>query len=201
MTRKIRNLAARELHAEIEKCQVCAKHLPLGPRPVVRFHPSARLLIIGQAPGTRVHDSGVPWDDASGERLREWLGINPKTFYDPCRVALMPMGFCYPGVAASGGDKPPRPECAPLWHDRIRNLLPEIRLTILVGQYAQQHYLRAAGRMTLTECVRDAASFLPNFLPLPHPSWRSTGWMQKNPWFELTTLPVLRETVTGALEE
>jgi uracil-DNA glycosylase len=199
MTSKTRNVAAQALHAEIAKCQVCAEYLPLGPRPVVRFHPSARLLIIGQAPGTRVHQSGVPWDDASGERLRNWLGLNAETFYDPRRVALMPMGFCYPGVAASGGDKPPRPECAPLWHVRIRSMLPEIRLTLLVGQYSQQHYLSAAGRMTLTDRVRDAVSFLPDFLPLPHPSWRSTGWMRKNPWFELTTVPALREKITEAL--
>lgn len=199
MASKTRNVAAQALHAEIVKCQVCAKHLPLGPRPVVRFDPSAQLLIIGQAPGTRVHESGVPWDDASGERLRDWLGVNAETFYDPGRVALMPMGFCYPGVAASGGDKPPRRECAPLWHDRIRSLLPKIRLTLLVGQYAQQYYLAATGRMTLTERVRDAESFLPDFLPLPHPSWRSTGWMRKNPWFEIVTLSVVRKKVTEAL--
>lgn len=199
MTSKTRNLAAQALHGEISECQVCAEHLPLGPRPVVRFHPSARLLIIGQAPGTRVHESGVPWDDASGERLREWLELNADTFYDPRRVALMPMGFCYPGVAAGGGDKPPRPECAPLWHDRIRSLLPEIRLTLLVGQYAQRYYLNTTVRMTLTERVSNAASFLPDFLPLPHPSWRSTGWMRKNTWFEMETLPVVRKKVTEAL--
>jgi uracil-DNA glycosylase len=199
MISKTRNRAAQALHAEIAKCQVCAKHLPLGPRPVVRFDPSAQLLIIGQAPGTRVHESGVPWNDASGERLRDWLGLSAETFYDPRRVALMPMGFCYPGVVPSGGDRPPRPECAPLWHDRIRSLLPEIRLTLLVGQYAQQHYLSAAGRVTLTERVRDASSFLPDFLPLPHPSWRSTGWLRKNSWFEMAILPVVRKSVIEAL--
>jgi uracil-DNA glycosylase len=190
---------ARALRAEIGMCRVCAPHLALGCRPIVQFQPTARLLVIGQAPGSRVHRSGIPWDDASGERLRDWLGIGIGQFYDPARVALLPVGFCYPGVNPNGGDNPPRPECAPLWHDRVRRLLPDIVLTLLVGQFAQWRYLRDARRLSLTERVRTAVDFLPAFLPLPHPSWRSTGWMRRNPWFEADILPILRNQVGRAL--
>ena len=192
--------AARVLRSEIAGCQVCARFLPLGPRPVVQFASSARLLIVGQAPGARVHVSGVPWDDASGERLRDWIGIGAETFYDPGRVALLPMGFCYPGAAASGGDLPPRPECAPLWHERVQGVLVNIELTLLVGQYAQRRYLGKAWGGSLTDTVRDAARYLPAYLPLPHPSWRSTGWMRRNPWFETGILPLLRESAARALD-
>ena len=187
------------LRSEISACRVCETHLPLGPRPVVQIGAAARLLIIGQAPGTRVHASGIPWEDASGERLREWLGIDPETFYNPSQVAMMPMGFCYPGAVKGGGDLPPRPECAPLWHERIRVSLPDIRLTLLIGQFAQHRYLAASRRETLTEAVRRAADMLPDFMPLPHPSWRSTIWMRNNPWFEADILPLLRKAVQGAL--
>lgn len=187
------------LRSEISACRVCEAHLPLGPRPVVQIGAAARLLIIGQAPGTRVHASGIPWEDASGERLREWLGIDPETFYNPSQVAMMPMGFCYPGAVKGGGDLPPRRECAPLWHERIRGSLPDIRLTLLIGQFAQHRYLAASRRETLTEAVRRAADMLPDFMPLPHPSWRSTIWMRNNPWFEADILPLLRKAVQGAL--
>ena len=187
-----------DLIAEIRACTVCAPHLAAGPRPIVQFSATARIVIIGQAPGTRVHESGVPWDDTSGERLREWTGLAPATFYDPAKVALVPMGFCYPGTGASG-DLPPRPECAPLWHERVLATLRPDRLTLLVGSYAQERYLPTAKRLSLTERVRGFADFGPEFFPLPHPSWRSTGWMAKNPWFASDLLPVLREKVAGFL--
>jgi uracil-DNA glycosylase len=190
--------AAATLHAEIARCTLCAPHLTAGPRPIVQFSATARLLIIGQAPGTRVHESGIPWNDASGERLREWTGLEPDIFYDPAQVALMPMGFCYPGTGTSG-DLPPRPECAPLWHDRVLALLPQDRLTLLVGRYAQDHYLDHAKRQSLTENVRDFRVHGPRLIPLPHPSWRSTGWMKRNPWFEEEVLPYLQAAVKAAL--
>lgn len=177
---------------EVRACTVCAPFLASGPRPVVQFSTSARILIIGQAPGTKVHRSGVPWDDDSGKRLREWTGIPGEDFYDPAKVALMPMGFCYPGKGTSG-DLPPRPECAPLWHDRILALLPADRLTLLVGHYAQARYL--PGKLTMTERVRGFAAVGPSLIPLPHPSWRSIGWQKRNPWFESDLLPALRAAV------
>ncbi len=185
------------LRADIAACRVCAAHLAAGPRPVTQFSATSRLIIIGQAPGTRVHESGIPWDDASGERLRAWTGLAPDVFYDSARVALVPMGFCYPGTGASG-DLPPRPECAPLWHDRVFSVLPADRLILLVGSYAQERYLPAARRQSLTERVRNFAEVAPGYFPLPHPSWRSTGWMTKNPWFETTVLPPLQRLV-GAM--
>ncbi|MEM7690142.1 MAG: uracil-DNA glycosylase family protein [Pseudomonadota bacterium] len=192
-----RSAEARALHREITACTHCAEHLPLGPRPVVQFAPSSKILIIGQAPGTKVHKSGVPWDDDSGDRLRDWLGLDTAAFYDPAKIALMPMGFCYPGKA-SGGDAPPRPECAPLWHERILALLPENRLTLLVGAYAQSHYLPATKRWTMTDRVKRAEDCAP-FIPLPHPAWRARLWMAKNPWFEAETLPALRHRIAAAL--
>ncbi|QYJ08524.1 uracil-DNA glycosylase family protein [Qipengyuania flava] len=168
--------------------------MPHGVRPVVQFSPTARLLIIGQAPGSKVHESGVPWDDASGDRLREWTGLTKAQMYDPARVALVPMGFCYPGKA-SGGDKPPRPECAPRWHARVLDTLPADRLTLLVGTYAQAHYLPESRKLSLTERVRGYRDHLPRVLPLPHPAWRSAIWMRKNPWFEAEVLPALREAI------
>jgi uracil-DNA glycosylase len=182
------------LQAEIAACRICAEHLPHGVRPVASFSSTARLLIIGQAPGSKVHESGIPWDDASGDRLREWTGLTKAQIYDPARVALVPMGFCYPGKA-SGGDKPPRPECAPQWHGRIIDLLPEDRLTLLIGSYAQAHYLSEARKLSMTERVRNFREFLPHFFPLPHPAWRSTIWMRKNPWFEAEVIPQLRKHV------
>jgi uracil-DNA glycosylase len=180
------------LLTEIRACTHCAAHLPHGPRPIVQAAAPARILIIGQAPGTKVHASGIPWDDASGDRLREWMGVDKPTFYDPARIALMPMGFCFPGTGASG-DLPPRPECAPLWHDRLRAELPKIALTLLVGQYAQARYQPAKPKRSMTEAVRMFADAPDGLFPLPHPSWRSTGWMRKNPWFETEVLQSLRE--------
>lgn len=185
------------LLAEIRACRHCAAHLPHGPRPVVQAGSRARILIIGQAPGTRVHESGVPWDDASGARLREWLGLDEATFYDPAQIALMPMGFCFPGTGSSG-DLPPRPECAPLWHERLRAALPEVRLTLLVGQYAQGRYLPARPRRSMTEAVRRYTEAPDGLFPLPHPSWRVTLWMRKNHWFESEVLPALLTRVAEA---
>ncbi len=182
----------------VRHCRACAPSLPLGSRPVLRAATSARLLIIGQAPGTRVHQTGIPWNDPSGERLRFWLGISPDTFYDEARVAIVPMGFCYPGKGR-GGDLPPRPECAALWHERLQSLLTDIRLTLLVGRYAQRHYLGAAAGMNLTETVRQAARYGPRFFPLPHPSPRNLGWLSRNPWFERELLQQLRTRVGQVL--
>jgi uracil-DNA glycosylase len=188
----------RAILPEIRSCTVCAKHLPQAPRPVVQFGASAKIIIIGQAPGSKVHASGVPWQDQSGERLRDWTGLAEQTFYDPASVALMPMGFCYPG-AKDGADLAPRPECAPLWHARILALLPKLSLTILVGIHAQSYYLRGAAKPTMTETVREFAAYGPKLMPLPHPSWRSTGWMRRNAWFEADVLPALRKRVRAAL--
>lgn len=181
------------LRARIAACTLCAAHLPLGPRPIARFSATARILIIGQAPGTKVHASGTPWDDDSGDRLRDWLGIDKPAFYDEARVALVPMGFCYPGKAA-GGDAPPRRECAPQWHDAVLSHLPEDRLTLLVGTHAQARYLPEAKRLSLTERVRAFGQF-GNRIALPHPAWRSRLWMAKQPWFEAEVLPALRAAV------
>lgn len=180
---------------EIRACAVCAAHLPHGPRPVVQASGRARLLIIGQAPGSKVHASGRPWTDESGRRLREWTGLDETTFYDPEAVAILPMGFCYPGRGANA-DLPPRPECAPLWHDRARALLPEVRLTLLVGAHAQAAYIGKAKMQENVERWRDAP---PGVFPLPHPSWRVVGWMRRNAWFEDEALPELRRRVAGAL--
>ncbi len=158
----------------------------------------APILVIGQAPGTRVHATGTPWNDPSGIRLRDWMGLPPEVFYDTARIAIMPMGFCYPGTGASG-DLPPRRECAPLWHERVLALLPARRLSLLVGSYAQKRYLPEARRLSVTEIVRDHASFGPDFFPLPHPSWRSTGWMRRNAWFTEEVLPVLKARVAEVI--
>jgi uracil-DNA glycosylase len=180
---------------QIRACTVCAATLPAGPRPIVQFSPQSRLVIIGQAPGSRVHRSGVPWNDLSGDRLRGWTGLTPAEFYDPTKVALVPMGFCYPGKG-QGGDLPPRRECAPLWHERILETLRRRRLTLLVGGYAQAHYLKSRN---LTETVRRFRDHDAGFFPLPHPAWRSALWMTRNPWFEEEVLPTLRAAVRQAL--
>ncbi|NLN93928.1 MAG: uracil-DNA glycosylase family protein [Candidatus Hydrogenedens sp.] len=192
--------ALEKLVEQIHKCRVCAAHLPLGPRPVVHLHSQARILIIGQAPGRRVHESGISWDDPSGDRLRQWMGIDRSVFYDDHNIAIMASGFCYPGKHERGGDKPPRPECTPLWHPQIRPLLPHIQLTLLVGAYAQKNYLQKAAKSTLTETVRHWRDYLPEFLPLPHPSPRNGAWFQRHPWFEEETVPFLRERIHALLE-
>ncbi len=180
---------------EIRGCAHCASHLPLGPRPVLRAEASARLMIVGQAPGTKVHESGIPWNDASGRRLREWLDLTDEVFYDESRVAIVPMGFCYPGANPRGGDNPPRPECAPMWHPPLRGMLPHVELTLLVGQYAQRYYLGKERRKTMTETVRAFRAYLPDYLPTPHPSWRTTHWQKKNSWFDAEVIPELRKRV------
>ncbi|HFQ5432523.1 TPA: uracil-DNA glycosylase family protein [Vibrio vulnificus] len=178
---------------QIRACQVCASALPLGANPVVQAHSEAKILIIGQAPGTKVHHSSIPWNDASGNRLRAWLDIEKPTFYDPKQIAIMPMGFCYPGRGQSG-DLPPRKECAPLWHEALLKHLPNIELTLLIGQYAQNRYLSNKPK-TLTETVQNWQAWLPDYLPLPHPSPRNTLWLRKNTWFEEQTVPYLRQQV------
>lgn len=191
--------ALEALLRDIRACRVCADFLPHEPRPVVQAGSGARVLIIGQAPGSRVHASGKAWDDDSGERLRDWTGLSRGEFYDPDKVAHMPSGFCYPGKA-SGGDLPPRPECAPLWHAPLRGHLPQVRLTLLVGQYAQKLYLPRGFARNLTEAVHQWQDAPEGLLPLPHPAWRSRLWMAKNPWFEAEVLPELRRRVLLALE-
>ena len=176
---------------------VCADALDHHPRPVVQASPTARIVIIGQAPGRRVHESGIPWDDKSGEKLRSWLNLSNDEFYDPDLVAIVPMGFCYPGSAKSG-DKPPRPECAPLWHDRLLSHLPEDRLEVIIGMYAQKRYIEDRAK-TLTETVRRWEDYLPRQIVMPHPSPRNQHWLAKNPWFEAETLPAVRTRVDEVL--
>ena len=171
----------------------------MGPRPVLRAKAAARLLIVGQAPGTKVHASGIPWDDPSGDRLRQWLDIPPEVFYDQDKVAIMPMGFCYPGRLPKGGDRPPRPECAQTWHQALLAQLPRIELIVLAGSYAQAYFLGSRRARNLTETVRAWRDHAPAFMPLPHPSWRTTGWQKRNPWFDEDVLPVLRGRVRDLL--
>ena len=185
------------LLAEIRACRVCAARLPFEPRPVLHISSTARLLIISQAPGTKVHYAGISFSDASGDRLRGWLNMDRTQFYDGARVAIVPVGLCYPGRLPNGGDAPPRPECAPLWHERILAVLPEIRLTLLVGTYAQN---LALGPGKMAERVRDFRHFLPRYFPLPHPSWRTGGWERANPWFGDDVLPELRARVGKSLQ-
>ena len=180
---------------DVRGCQVCLATLPFGPRPVLQVASTARLLIIGQAPGSKAHWSGIPWNDASGDRLRAWLNLNRSVFYDASKVAILPMGLCYPGAGENGADKPPRPECAPLWHERLLRHLPDIHLTILLGQYAQRYYLTSRRKGSLTETVYAFSEYTPEFFPLPHPSWRSAVWMRKHPWFAKTVVPELRKAV------
>jgi uracil-DNA glycosylase len=182
--------------ADALACRRCEAVLPLGPRPVFRVSATSRILIIGQAPGTKVHMTGLPWNDPSGDRLRGWLRMDRALFYDATRIALVGTGLCYPGRLPRGGDAPPRPECAPLWLDRFTRLLPEVRLTLLVGSYAQRHRL---GKGAMTERVRRFAELGPEIVPLPHPSWRTTAWERRNPWFAEMLLPALRHAVETAL--
>jgi uracil-DNA glycosylase len=188
------------LLAEVRACTRCAADLPLGPRPIVRGRPSARLLIISQAPGTRVHETGLSFNDRSGDRLRDWLGLDRQLFYDESQVAIMGMGFCYPGRLDRGGDRPPRPECAPLWHPRLRPYFAAVRLTLLVGSYALHHYLPASRKQPMSAALVRWREFLPEYFVLPHPSWRTTAWEASNPWFAAELLPELRRRVAGALD-
>lgn len=186
------------LLARIATCERCAEHLPLGPRPVLQAHESARVLIAGQAPGKAAHRSGQPFDDASGDRLRAWLGVSRAEFHDPRRFAIVPAGFCYPGRGTSG-DAPPRPECAPLWLDEMLARLSARRLTVVVGHHAQRLHLGEQGQAGVTATVRAWREFLPSYLPLPHPSPRNNGWLARHPWFEAEVIPALRSAVAEAL--
>jgi uracil-DNA glycosylase len=188
----------QHLLTEIRACTLCAAHLPLGPRPVLRASATARILIVGQAPGTKVHATGIPWDDASGARLRTWLGLDAATFYDDSRIAIVPMGFCYPGRGASG-DLPPRRECAATWHARVIAAMPQIELTLAIGQYAQAYFLGDRRHASLTETVRAFRDYLPATMPLPHPSPRNVAWFKRNGWFEAECIPDLRMLVSIAL--
>lgn len=188
-----------DLLAEIRTCEHCAEHLPLGSNPVVRASSSARLMIIGQAPGTRVHKTGIPWNDPSGDRLRQWLNLDSDQFYDESRIAIMPMGFCYPGKGKSG-DLPPRKECAPLWHPSLLEQMPDLKLTLLIGQYAQKYYLEDHYK-TLTERVQQWAECRDGFIPLPHPSPRNQLWLKRNPWFEDEVVPMLQQRIAALLSD
>jgi uracil-DNA glycosylase len=188
----------KELLSEIRACEVCKEHLPLGPRPIVAAHADAKIIIIGQAPGTKVHETGVPWDDPSGRQLRKWLGVSDEVFYDETKIALVPMGFCYPGKG-KGGDLPPRKECAPLWHQQLWDSMPNLELIILIGTYAQKYYLKGNMEKNLTETVKAYQQFLPKFFPLPHPSPRNRFWLKKNPWFDEEVVRELKRLVRAIL--
>lgn len=185
------------LIAKVQSCTLCAKQLPHGVRPVLQINPKAKILIAGQAPGAKVHATGVPFNDASGERLREWMGVSNEVFYDPAQIAILPMGFCYPGKGPSG-DLPPRPECAPTWRGDLLAQLPQLKLTLLVGQYAQAYHLNQK-KTTVTDTVRAWQSHWPNIVPLPHPSPRNNIWLSRNPWFENDLLPKLKQQVAQVL--
>lgn len=190
-------MSLENILSQARTCRLCEAHLDLGPRPVVVASKHAKILLIGQAPGTKVHNSGIPWQDASGERLRDWMQVKPELFYNPDFLSIMPMGFCYPGKIKNGGDKPPRPECAPKWHNLIRSQLPNIRYTLLVGSHAQKYYLD--DYKTMTEAVANYRQYLKKgIFPIPHPSWRTTAWQKKNPWFDADVLPTLRNIMNEA---
>ena len=184
----------RKLSKEVSACEICREHLPLGPRPLFKIHARARILVIGQAPGRKAHESGIPWNDPSGDRLRDWLGVSRQTFYDHAAIALMPMGFCYPGTG-KGGDLAPRPECREAWHAMLLSAMPAVELTLLIGRYALDAYLPAAAGRSVTAAVEGWRESFPSRLPLPHPSPRNNRWLKKNPWFERDVLPELRATV------
>jgi len=188
-----------KLVKEIRSCTLCAKHLPLGPRPIIQVSSSAKILIVGQAPGSRVHENGIPFNDPSGDRLREWMGIDKEIFYDDKKIALVPMGFCFPGTGKSG-DLPPRPECADTWRLKLLEQLPNIKLTIIVGQYAQAWHLDKGAKENLTETVMAWKEYWPKAIPLPHPSPRNNIWLKKNLWFEEEVLPSLRRKVKAVLK-
>jgi uracil-DNA glycosylase len=191
-------LRLSKLLAEVRACTICAEHLPHGPRPVLQADSRARILIAGQAPGSKVHASGVPFDDASGERLRQWMGLSREEFYDPKLVAILPMGFCYPGSGASG-DLPPRKECAPQWRAQLVRAMPLIELTLVMGQYAMAWHLPGEATKNLTETVRAWQQHWPDVLPLPHPSPRNNIWLKANPWFELDVVPAVQARVRSLL--
>ena len=191
--------SATSLLDEVRRCSICSEHLPLGPRPVLQLHPIARILVAGQAPGRKVHDSGVPFADASGNRLREWLGLSSEVFYDPQCIAILPMGFCFPGTGKTG-DLPPRPECAPAWREKLIRHLKNLKLTLVIGQYAQAYYLPDAG-LSVTNVVQSWRKHWPSVVPLPHPSPRNNMWLRRNPWFAEDLLPLLRIRVAEILKD
>jgi len=195
---KSKDNALNKLLHEVRACEVCAEHLPFPPKPILRAGRTARLMIVGQAPGRRVHETSIPWNDPSGDRLRDWMQVTRDIFYDESRIAIIPTAFCYPGTG-TGGDLPPRPECAPLWHPRLCAALPDIRLTLLVGSYAQSYYLGGSRHKTLTETVRHYRDYQPEFFPLPHPSPRNQMWLKRNQWFAEEVLPVLRKEIASFL--
>ncbi|WP_395715151.1 uracil-DNA glycosylase family protein [Reyranella sp.] len=191
-------MSLKRLLRRVRACAICETALPLGARPILQLAGAARLLIIGQAPGRKAHATGLPWNDASGDRLRDWMGLDRAAFHDEGRVAILPIGLCYPGSEPGGGDKPPRRECAPLWHARLLKHLPAIEATLLVGHHAQRFYLGSTGQATMTDTVKAFRQYGPRFVPLPHPSWRSTLWMREHPWFEAEVVPELRRIVRRA---
>lgn len=189
----------KKLLSEIRDCAVCEKFLPNAPRPIIQASSKSKILIIGQAPGQKVQDSGIPWDDKSGDELRRWLNVTKEQFYDSSLFGLMPMGFCYPGKGTSG-DLPPRPECAPLWHGKVLTRLKNVKLTILIGQYSQKFYLGKDFNPSITENIKNFEDFLPKYLPLVHPSPRNRIWQKKNPWFEKKIIPTLQNVVKEIME-
>ncbi|PCJ95271.1 MAG: IclR family transcriptional regulator [Flavobacteriaceae bacterium] len=188
----------KNLLTEIRSCTICEEYLTLGPRPIVTANKEARIVIIGQAPGTKVHQTGVPWDDPSGKQLRKWLGVSDAFFYDETKIAIIPMGFCYPGKGKTG-DLPPRPECAPQWHSQLLEKMPKVELVILIGMYAQKYYLKQDAKKTLTETVKNHKDYLPKYFVLPHPSPRNRFWLTKNPWFQNEIVPALQERIKELL--
>lgn len=192
------NIPLRDLLHAVKQCRLCEAHLPLGPNPVVRASSTAKILIIGQAPGLKVHNTGVPWNDPSGERLRKWMNISEEIFYDEKSIAIIPMGFCYPGKGKSG-DLPPRKECATEWHQQLIDHMPNIQLTLLIGQYAQNYYLKDEYK-TLTERVKQYLSAPPNSIPIPHPSPRNQIWLKRNPWFENELVPYMQIKIAQVLK-
>jgi uracil-DNA glycosylase family 4 len=188
----------KKLLSEIKQCKLCEPNLALGANPVLTAHPNSKIVIIGQAPGTAVHKSGIPWDDKSGDNLRNWLGIDKTTFYNTEKIAIIPMGFCYPGKGKTG-DLPPRKECAPLWHQPLFEELKNVELVLLIGKYAQGYYLKEQAKKTLTETVKNFKTYLPQYFVLPHPSPRNNIWQAKNEWFEEEVLPELKHTIKQIL--
>lgn len=186
--------------AAARACELCKVHLPLGPRPVFQISPTARILVVGQAPGRKVHDTGIPFNDPSGVRLRNWMGVDAPVFYDSSRIALLPMGLCYPGTGKSG-DLPPRPECAVQWRRTLLDLMPDIQLMLVIGQYAHAWHLGPAQKNTLTETVQNWQNYWPRVAVLPHPSPRNNIWLKKNPWFEKDVVPAVREKIAGLLKQ